>query len=68
MTSEEILKLAASVGLYPYYQEQARDIECFYRAAFNAGLEAAAKVVKASYRGVYDGETCAAAVRAKEMK
>ena len=43
--NDEILKLAESVGLYPYYPEQAGDIECFYKAAFNAALEQAAIAV-----------------------
>jgi hypothetical protein len=71
MSNEEILKLAESMLIRHLIDDET--VEAFYRAAFTAGLEAAAKrceaMINSKWVSIEAGNECAEVIRAlKEMK
>ena len=67
--NEEILKLAKECGIFIPFErtDVGPHMEAFYRAAFNAGLEAAAIECR-NAAPTLDGSLCEEAIRALEMK
>lgn len=72
MTNDEILKLAKKCGIGSDCKHfvPEKEIKAFYRAAFNAGIEAAAQVCDNNKQSHYTDNalTCADHIRNLEMK